>query len=163
MLNSCGHALRGGWRRWEWLQPMMYLGGNYPWLQSLRKSLEMIGSTPQGHTCRDLLSQPSKAGKIEECWQLWWIVRGVGNGATEEDWPWDLNPGMAAMWGLLGTMRLGQRRSMDFYFFFWDTVVPWTEHREKEGLCICGYSKGLWVLNEDIKLLLLRLYNSLNK
>ena len=40
---------------------------------------------------------------------------GVGNGATEEDWCWDLNPGMAAMpgedhvalaeWGLIG---LGQ-------------------------------------------------------
>ena len=34
---------------------------------------------------------------------------------------------------------------------------------EGEGLCIYGYSKGLWDLNEDIKLLLLNLYNSLNK
>ena len=28
---------------------------------------------------------------------------------------------------------------------------------------MCGYSKGLWDLNEDIKLLLLSLYSSLNK
>ena len=28
---------------------------------------------------------------------------------------------------------------------------------------ICGYSKGLWDLNEAIKSLLLNLYNSLNK
>ena len=27
---------------------------------------------------------------------------GVGNGAAEEDWCWDLNPGAAAMLGLLG-------------------------------------------------------------
>ena len=25
------------------------------------------------------------------------IVGGVGNGAAEEDWHWDLNPGVAAM------------------------------------------------------------------
>ena len=28
---------------------------------------------------------------------------------------------------------------------------------------MCGYSKGIWDLNEDIKLLLLSLYNSLSK
>ena len=66
----------------------------------VQKSLEIIGSTPQGHTC-------------PECWQLWPVVGGVGNGAAEEDWHWDLNPGMAAIWGLLlgphillGTTRL---------------------------------------------------------
>ena len=35
--------------------------------------------------------------------------------------------------------------------------------RGKEGVCICGCSKGFGDLNEDIKLLLLSLYNSLNK
>ena len=54
-----------------------------PLLQSLPKSLEMIGSTPQGHTCPDLLWQPSKAGKIREFWQLWPIVGGVGNGVAK--------------------------------------------------------------------------------
>ena len=67
------------------------------------KSLEMIGSTPQGHTCPELLWQPSKAGKIRECWQLWPIVGGVGNGVAEEDWHWDLNPGAAATRHLFGT------------------------------------------------------------
>ena len=85
---------------------MMYLGSNSPWLQILQKSLEMIGSTPQGHSCPDLLWQPSKAGKIQEGWQLWPIVEGVRNGAAEEDWHWDLNPGAAAMLGLFGTMQL---------------------------------------------------------
>ena len=46
----------------------------------VQKSLEIIGSTPQGHTC-------------PECWQLWPIVGGAGNAAVEEDWSWDLNPG----------------------------------------------------------------------
>ena len=53
---------------------MMQLGGNSPWLQSLRESLEMIGSTPQGHTCPDLLWQPTKLekyGNAGSCGQLW--------------------------------------------------------------------------------------------
>ena len=137
----------------------MSLWGNSPWLQSSHKSWEMIASTPQGHTCPDLLWQPSKAAKIWECWQLWPIVGEVGNGGAEEDWCWDLNPGVAAMWGLFGTMWLGQRRTMDFYSFFWDTV-PQTGQRGKEGLWVCGHSKGLWDLNEDIKSLLLSLYSS---
>ena len=53
----------------------------------VQKSLEIIGSTPQGHTCL-------------ECWQLWPIVGGAGNGAAEEDWRWDLNPGAVAIWHL---------------------------------------------------------------
>ena len=95
---------------------------------------------------------------------------------AEEDWRWDLNPGAAGMrclcaskWlgqrttgHLLGTMRLRQTRTTDFYFFFSD-MVPRTGQRGKEGLCVCEYSKGLWDLNEDIKSLLLSLYNSLNK
>ena len=75
----------------------------------VQKSLEIIGSTPQGHTC-------------PECWQLWPIVGGAGNGAAEEDWRWDLNSGRqpfgvffgttnpfgdhAALGVVLGTMRL---------------------------------------------------------
>ena len=89
----------------------------------------MIGCTPQGHTCPDLLWQPSEAGKIRECWQLWPIVGGVGNGAAEEDWRWDLNPGTAVMRHLLGTTRLGQRRTTDglrFLFLRYGTL-DWEE------------------------------------
>ena len=32
---------------------------------------------------------------------------GVGNGAAEEDWNWDLNPGTAAMLRLLGPCGFG--------------------------------------------------------
>ena len=46
------------------------------------------------------------------------IVGGVGTRAAEEDWRWDLNPGVAAVQGLFGTSQLGQRRTTDFYFFF---------------------------------------------
>ena len=72
-------------------------GSNCPWLQGLRESLEMIGSMPWGHVCLDLLWQPSKAGRIRGCWQVYLIVGGVGNGAAEEDGRWDLNLGAAAM------------------------------------------------------------------
>ena len=41
----------------------------------VQKSLEISGSTPQGHTCT-------------ECWQLWPIVGGAGDEAAEEDWRW---------------------------------------------------------------------------
>ena len=41
------------------------------------------------------------------------MVGGVGNGAAEEDWCWDLNPGAAAIpgedhavWARVRTMRL---------------------------------------------------------
>ena len=57
----------------------------------------MIGSMPWGHAWPDLLWQPREAGKIRACWQVYLIVGGVGNGATEEDWHWDLNPGAAAI------------------------------------------------------------------
>ena len=57
----------------------------------------MIDSTPQGHACPDFLRQSREVGKIWECWQLWPIVEGIGNGAAEEDWRWDLNPGAATL------------------------------------------------------------------
>ena len=53
----------------------------------VQKSLEITGSTPQGHTC-------------PECWLLWTTVGGARNGAAEEDWHWDLNPGGATIWRL---------------------------------------------------------------
>ena len=108
----------------------------------------MIGSTPQGHTCPDLLWQPSKAGKIREHWQLWPIVGRVGNGAAEEDWHWDLNPGGAAirhpvgttwLWCLFGTMQLEQRRTTDrILFLFLRYGAP--DWAEGEGRTVC-----LWV------------------
>ena len=57
----------------------------------------MIGSMPWGHTCPDLLWQPSKAERIQKCWQVELIIGRVRNGAAEEDWCWDLNPGAAAI------------------------------------------------------------------
>ena len=53
----------------------------------VQKSLEIIGSTPQGHSC-------------PERWPLWPIVGGARNEAAEEDWHWDLNPGSADIWHL---------------------------------------------------------------
>ena len=53
----------------------------------VQKSLEIIGSTPQGNTC-------------PECGQLGPVVGGAGNGAAEDDWRWDLNWGAAAVWNL---------------------------------------------------------------
>ena len=50
----------------------------------VQKSLEIIGSTPQGHTC-------------PECGQLGPVVGGAGNGAAEDDSRWDLNWGAAAV------------------------------------------------------------------
>ena len=68
----------------------------------VQKSLEIIGSTPQGHSCL-------------ECWQLWPIMGGAGNGAAEEHWSWDFNPDAAAIWCLFlgpcilsGTRQLGR-------------------------------------------------------
>ena len=61
----------------------------------VQKSLEIIGSTPQGHT-------------FLECWQLWPIAGGARNGAAEENWRWDLNPSAAAIWSLfLGPRGFG--------------------------------------------------------
>ena len=89
-----------------------------PLVTAPAESLEMVWSKPWGHACPDLLWKPRKAGKIWECWQLWPVVGGVGNGEAEEDGRWDLNPGVAAVQGLFGASQLGQRRTTDFYFFF---------------------------------------------
>ena len=87
----------------------------------VQKSLEIIGSTPQGHTCL-------------ECWQLWPVVGGAENGAAEED----LNPGTAAIWYLflgphifLGTTQLWQRGPRGF------GVPPFVmQLRKQERLCL---------------------------
>ena len=41
---------------------------------------------------------------------------GVGNGAAEEDWRWDLNPGMAAMpsWDHVALLPCGLGSRRDF-------------------------------------------------
>ena len=81
----------------------------------------MIGSMPWGHTCPDLLWQPSEAGRIQGCWQVLLTVGGVRNGAAKEGGRWDLNLGVAAI----------ERE---------DHAVL---KEEREGLCICRYSGGL--------------------
>ena len=135
----------------------MLLGKNSPWLQCLHESLEKIGSMLWGHTCPDLLWQPSKAERIRKCWQVELIIGRVRNGAAEEDWCWDLSPGGQPYWGEDHTALAENREERtillwqsgdlvvatqlmvlgawipDFYFFSWDTV-PRTGQREKEGL-----------------------------
>ena len=83
MLNSCcGHALSQG----VGVTPTQDgTGKQLPLFTEPAESLEMIGSMPWGHTCPDLLWQPSTGGRIWECWQVQLIVGGVGNGAAEED------------------------------------------------------------------------------
>ena len=71
----------------------------------VQKSLEIIGSTPQGHTC-------------PECWQLWPFVGGDRNGAAEDHWSWDLNqvwqPFGISFWDhtpFQGTCSLGESQA----------------------------------------------------
>ena len=84
----------------------------------VQKSLEIIGSTPQGHTCL-------------ECWQLWPNVGGARNGSAEEDWRWDLNPGGQLLgisfWdhaSFRGPRALG---------VFWGTTRRWASFRGPYG------------------------------
>ena len=56
----------------------------------------------------------------------------VGNGVTEEDWHWDLNPGGAAMQGFLGLHSFGggwDRVALGFSLF-----ATWL--RQQEILCL---------------------------
>ena len=70
MLSSCGYALSlefgSDFDRTE-------LRGNSPWLQWLRESLEMVGSTAWGHTCLDILWQPRRSGKIGNAGRCCWL------------------------------------------------------------------------------------------
>ena len=91
---------------------------------------------------------------------------GVGNGAAEEDWRWDLNPGTAAIpgrgphssgrvggenhialaeWGLRGYYTADGARSLNhglLLLFLRYGTPDWAEG-EGKTVCICGYSKGL--------------------
>ena len=95
MLNSCGHALSQG--DGSDFHPRCNWEATPPGYRACGEALEKIGSTPWGHACPDILWQPSKAGRIQECWQVELIVGGVGNGAAKEDGCWDLNLGVAAL------------------------------------------------------------------
>ena len=82
------------------------------------------------------------------------------------------NCGRSRKWLDRGRLVLGFKpRHGSHAASFWD-YLAWAETTTEgtmdwaegeEGLWVCGYSKGLWDLNEDIKSLLLSLYNSLNK
>ena len=114
----------------------------------------MIGSTPQGHTCPDLLWQPSKAGKNTG------MLAAVAN------------CGRSQKWCGRGRLALGFKpRRGSHAVSFWDHVA-WAEknhgllllflrcgaqtgRRGKEGLCASvGVLKDFSVFNEDIKSLL---------
>ena len=80
----------------------------------------------------------------------------MGNGAAEEDWHWDLNPGVAAIpgaedhtalaeWGPHGGDRTDGARSLNhglLLLFLRYSTPDWAEG-EVRTVCICGYSKGL--------------------
>ena len=61
----------------------------------------------------------------------------------------------------LGQAAWAEKNHGHLFLFLKYGTLDW--ERGKEGVCICGCSKGFGDLNEDIKLLLLSLYNSLNK
>ena len=65
---------------------------------------------------------------------------------------------VASFWG--HTAWAEKNHGLLFFFLIYGTL-DWAEGEGRT--VICGYSKGFWDLNEDIKLLLLSLYNSLNK
>ena len=119
----------------------------------------MIGSTPRAMPARTYYGSPVKLGKYGNagsCGQLWeglemvW-QRKIGAGiSTQAPQPSGV---------FLGPRSLGREEPQ--------ASISFSEIRYpglgRGGLCVCGYSKGLWDLNEDIKSLLLSLYNSLNK
>ena len=92
------------------------------------------------------------------------IVGGVGNGAAEEDWHWDLNPGVAAIpgrgphgfggegeenhvalaeWGSRGSDTADGAGSLNHgLLLLFLSTLDWAEG-EGRTVCICGCSKGL--------------------
>ena len=53
---------------------------------------------------------------------------GVGNGAAEEDWRWDLNPGMAAIGSLFGEHAAWAEKDQGLLFLFLRYVTrDWAE------------------------------------
>ena len=65
--------------------------------------------------------------------------------------------GLPAEHRLLG--RTGGYLSHGLLFLFLRYSTPDWAEGEGGTVCICGYSKGLYYFNEDIKSLLLSLYN----
>ena len=66
---------------------------------------------------------------------------GAGNGAAEEDWRWDLNPGAAAIWRVfLGPGSL------------FETMNPFGDHAALEVLPFC-HVDGAGSLNHGLLLL----------
>ena len=88
----------------------------------VQKSLEIIGSTPQSHTC-------------PECWQLWPVVGGARNGTAKGDWRWDLNPGGVSFGGFLfGTTRpLGDHVALGVWLGHTALQVPPFCHMDGAG------------------------------
>ena len=126
----------------------MELGSNSPWLQYLSESLEKIRSVPWGHTCPDLLWQPSKAERIQECWQVLsdcrrsrkWGCRGRLALGFKPRCSSHTRERTTQLWQsgdpVAGTQLMVPGAWItDFYFFSWD-MVPRTGQREKEGLCV---------------------------
>ena len=95
-------------------------------------------------------------------------VGGVGKGAAEEDWRWDLNPGEAvipergprgfggegredhaalAAWGSRGGDTADGARSLNHRLL----LLPQTGQREKEGLCVfVGILKDFSILMKSL-------------
>ena len=84
------------------------------------------------------------------------IVGGVENGAAEEDWQWDLNPGAAAIprredyaalaeWGPRGGNTADGSGNLNHGLLLFSLRYSTPDWAEGEGrtVCICGYSKGL--------------------
>ena len=90
----------------------------------------------------------------------------VRNGAAEEDWYWDLNPGAAAIpergprsfgaeegenhaalaeWGPCGGDTPDGARSLnhELLLLFLRHSTPDMAEREGRTVCVCGFSKGL--------------------
>ena len=79
----------------------------------------------------------------------------MGNGAAEEDWRWDLNPGVAAMqgedhsalaeWGPCGGDTADGAGSLThrFLLIFLRYGTPDWAEGEGRTVCICGYSEEL--------------------
>ena len=77
---------------------------------------------------------------MREYWQLWPIVGGVGNGVAEEDWPWDLNSGVAALRRLFGTTLL--------WCLFGDHAAAWAEKKQGLLFLFLQYSTLDWAEGE---------------
>ena len=72
------------------IRKKLYIGYPHPYKSELgdgsraiEKSLEMIGSTPQGHVCLDLLRQPSTENTgmlaaVANCGRSWKWCGGIG-------------------------------------------------------------------------------------